>query len=168
MPQTATARALSSPAPVRASVKAHSLRRGRAPETTAPTAISDRKCSKCEPGTFTNASNLVVCLPCGVGQYQEQTRQSACLKHSVCARAARDSGAQRHAGPRVRGLRDGPLQRQRRRHRVRGVHAELVDLGAGAGVLHRLRGMAGGCLPCEECGNNWCGPDDGTWPRCMT
>ena len=21
--------------------------------------------------------------------------------------------------------------------------------------------MAGGCLPCEECGNNWCGPDDG-------
>ena len=28
--------------------------------------------------------------------------------------------------------------------------------------------MAGGCLPCEECGNNWCGPDDGTWPRCMT
>ena len=60
-------------------------------QSTAPTAVSDRGCALCVPGTFSNTSNAPACFACGTGQFQPVGGSSFCTRHTVCVAGERST-----------------------------------------------------------------------------
>ena len=51
--------------------------------------VNQEKCDECEPGSFSNATNLAACFACGADGFQASAGQGFCSKHTVCAAGER-------------------------------------------------------------------------------
>ena len=58
-----------------------------------PSAMADRTCSPCTPGTISATTNATACETCPGGTFQPEAAQASCTKHSTCVAGERVASA---------------------------------------------------------------------------